>query len=119
MYRLDVPGLSQLMAGHYYDAVAELPDVVPTELHARIVGWVRQSQPIKDGICGGCWPSILPGIPHDCGGLGIPSDEVRWRCVCAQPECMARQGRGVPTGSAPAVVRRRPRAHPDRLAARG
>ncbi|WBB94162.1 hypothetical protein [Verrucosispora sp. WMMC514] len=81
------------MSGYYWDAIADLPDDDPQALHARIVGWVRRAQPIADTTCMGCQPSILPSIKHDCGGASIPSDEVRFRCVCPQPECMRRQGR--------------------------
>ncbi|WBB46937.1 hypothetical protein O3597_17355 [Verrucosispora sp. WMMA2044] len=74
-YGSDVSGLSLAMAAHYYDAIADLTDVSPQELHLRIVGWVRRAQPIAATRCMGCVPTILPGIEHDCGGSKIPTEE--------------------------------------------
>ncbi|MCZ7420176.1 hypothetical protein O7605_11690 [Verrucosispora sp. WMMA2121] len=50
-YGPDVSGLSLAMAAHYYDAIADLTDVSPQELHLRIVGWVRRGQPIAAPRC--------------------------------------------------------------------
>ncbi|GIJ11219.1 hypothetical protein ACFFMR_25375 [Micromonospora andamanensis] len=102
-------GLSLAMAACYYDAIADLPDVSPQELHLRIVGWVRRAQPIAETRCMGCVPTILPGIEHDCGGSKIPTEEVRFRCICPEPECLRRQGRKPSAGPAatPRPLRRR------------
>ncbi|NLU77268.1 hypothetical protein HCA58_02435 [Micromonospora sp. HNM0581] len=106
-YSTDEANLAQYMASHYYQALDDLPDDDPMDLHHRIIGWIRRSKPIADVHCMGCQPSIL-SIPHHCGGAAIPSDEVRFRCVCPEPECVRRQGTPATGTTAPVPKRRKP-----------
>ncbi|WP_431728562.1 hypothetical protein [Verrucosispora sp. TAA-831] len=99
-YGPDVTNLSQYLGGHYHDALEDMPADAARGLHMRIIGWVRRAQPVQDAICGGCHP--LP--THDCVGTALPTDDLRYRCVCPQEACRVRQGRAPATTGVPAAA---------------